>query len=300
MNPNLPVPLPAIGAQDLELMARRVAESKLFPGIDTPQKAFALMLLCQAQGLHPGTAMQRYHVIQGRPAMRADAMLASFLAEGGRVRWIERTDQRVSAEFSHPVGGKETITWDLEQVKRAGLAGKDNWKAYPRQMLTARVISEAVRLLAPGVVSGIYAPEEVADFSAGSGEPPIDVEAVPEPEPEPSQTPVRRSFEAMIGACLDRWHAFEPIADEAEETSRKLRLVNELVTCGIKDGHVQEHVTLKPAEAGKGPVRDPRKAWQAAKALYETDPDYVRLTWKEYLAEKKANLAPSMTAAQAN
>src|SRR5207253_3013162 len=46
-----------------------------------------------------------------------------------------------------------------------GLAGKDNWKNYPRQMLTARVISEGIRTVLPGVVAGVYTPEENQDFA---------------------------------------------------------------------------------------------------------------------------------------
>jgi hypothetical protein len=42
---------------------------------------------------------------------------------------------------------------------------KDNWRKFPRQMLTARCISEAIRLLMPQIVSGVYTPEEVQDFT---------------------------------------------------------------------------------------------------------------------------------------
>ena len=70
------------------------------------------------------------------------------------------------AEFSHPQGGKVTIDWDLDRAKRAGLIGKDNWKNYPRQMLRARVISEGVRTIYPGVCVGTYTVEEVQDMVA--------------------------------------------------------------------------------------------------------------------------------------
>ncbi len=43
---------------------------------------------------------------------------------------------------------------------------KYNWRTAPKQMLTARNVSEAVRLLAPQIISGIYTPEEVSDFSS--------------------------------------------------------------------------------------------------------------------------------------
>jgi hypothetical protein len=153
---------------EVKEMAVAAAKSGLFPGAKTPEAALALMLLAQAEGIHPMQAMRRYHVIDGQPSMRADAMLASFQAAGGRVTWRRTDDQACEAAFEAPtVGAPVVITWTLEDAKRAGVAGKGNWTKYPRQMLRARVISEGVRAVMPGVVVGIYTPEEVADFDAG-------------------------------------------------------------------------------------------------------------------------------------
>lgn len=148
----------------LQIMASAVAKSGLF-GVKTPDQALALMLVAQAEGLHPATAARDYHIIQGRPAMKADAMLARYLATGGRVEWHEHTDALVCATFSHPAGGTAKIDWTMERAKQAGLSGKDNWKAYPRQMLRARVISEGIRMTNPGVAIGVYTVEETQDFS---------------------------------------------------------------------------------------------------------------------------------------
>lgn len=151
---------------DIQQMASAVAKSGLFGGITTTDQAMTLMLLCESEGLHPVAALRRYHIIKGRPSMRADAMQASYQAAGGKVRWIERTAERVSAVFSHPASGDVEVTWTMEDATRAGLTSSNTWKAYPRQMLTARVISEGVRTSLPGVVAGIYTPEEVADFDS--------------------------------------------------------------------------------------------------------------------------------------
>ena len=77
-----------IPLNDIQTMAEVAAGSKMF-GFKNPQEAMAIMLLCQAEDLHPAIAMRDYHVIQGRPALKADAMLARFwvparLAEGSR------------------------------------------------------------------------------------------------------------------------------------------------------------------------------------------------------------------------
>jgi hypothetical protein len=149
---------------DMERMAIAVSKSNLF-GCKTPDQAMALMLLAQAEGVHPAKAIQDYHIIEGKPALRADAMLARFQAAGGRVKWTEYTDKRVAGEFSHPQGGTIEVDWTQERAKAAGLLNRKNWQSYPRQMLRARVISEGVRTVYPGAASGIYTAEEVQDMA---------------------------------------------------------------------------------------------------------------------------------------
>ena len=149
---------------EIENMAIAVSKSKLF-GISTPEQAMSLMILCQAEGLHPGIAMRDYHLIQGRPALKADAMLARFQQAGGKVEWKEYTDEKVTGVFSHPQGGTLELSWTLAKAKSIGIANKDNWKNYPRAMLRARVVSECIRSVYPGCVVGVYTPEEVQDFT---------------------------------------------------------------------------------------------------------------------------------------
>ena len=162
---------------DINFMGNAISKSGLF-GMKTPDQAIALMLIAQAEGMHPAIAARDYHVIQGRPALKADAMLARFQTAGGKVSWDVYTDAEVKATFSHPAGGSVTLSWTLEQAKRIGLAGKDNWKNYPRAMLRARVISEGIRTVYPGCVVGVYTPEEVQDFDQPKQRPMRDMGAV--------------------------------------------------------------------------------------------------------------------------
>ena len=153
-----------IPVQDVQTMAIAVAKSGLF-GMKTPEQALALMLVAQSEGLHPARAAMEYHVIQGRPALKADAMLARFQNAGGKVQWKSYTDADVTGVFSHPSGGEVSIQWTFEMATKAGLTKNPTWKQYPRAMLRARCISEGIRTVYPGVSVGIYTPEEVQDFS---------------------------------------------------------------------------------------------------------------------------------------
>ena len=116
---------------DIQQMAEVAATSKMF-GFKSSQEAMAIMLLCQAENLHPAVAMRDYHVIQGRPALKADAMLARFQQAGGAVEWEVYTDEEVSGVFSHPQGGSLRVSWTLAKAKQIGIANKDNWRNYPR------------------------------------------------------------------------------------------------------------------------------------------------------------------------
>ena len=149
---------------EIQTMAEVAAKSKMF-GFKNTEEAMAIMLLCQAENLHPAIAMRDYHVIQGRPALKADAMLARFQQVGGKVDWKEYTDDVVTGLFSHPQGGSLEVTWTLAKAKLIGIANKDNWKNYSRAMLRARCVSEGIRSVYPGCVVGVYTPEEVADFA---------------------------------------------------------------------------------------------------------------------------------------
>lgn len=153
-----------IPVDQVERMALAVAKSGLF-GVKTPDQAMALMLIAQAEGMHPAIAARDYHVINGRPTLRADAMLARFQQAGGRVEWGEYTDRKVVGTFTHPQGGSVRIEWTTDMAVSAGLTRNPTWKSYPRQMLRARCISEGIRTIYPGVAIGTYTPEEAEDMA---------------------------------------------------------------------------------------------------------------------------------------
>jgi len=186
----------------MQTMAKSIAASKMF-GVATEDQALALMLLCQAEGIHPVMALRRYHIIEGKPAYRADALQGEFEKEGA-ILWHERNEQECSATFF-----RDKRKVDAEAVKRAKesyrlMAGgssaaslaepgeitiirtladaiekhvaqswnkekgewkmKWNWQQSPRQMLHARCLTEGVRAINSGLVAGIYTEDEIIDM----------------------------------------------------------------------------------------------------------------------------------------
>ena len=170
----------------VERLGEIIASSGMF-GCTKVEQGQVLALQCISEKKPPLELAKTYHMIEGKLSMRADAMLAKFQMSGGTVKWTRRDDKIVEATFtlrnnSLPFSAKiEDFVANGVAVSRDGKM-KDNWKKFPRQMLTARVISEAVRLLAPEVVFGVYTPEEIQDSNNSAPAPdPIRVEPIVEP-----------------------------------------------------------------------------------------------------------------------
>ena len=184
---------------DMQVMAEAVARSGLF-GMKSPDQALALMLVAQSENQHPATITQDYDIIQGKACRKTHSVMARFQQMGGKVEWHQLTDSIADATFSHPAGGSLRIEWSIEQAKKAGLTNKDNWKNYPRAMLRARVIAEAVRAVYPAAIGGMLIAEEAADMNER------DMGAA---ERVPSTTPARPELQPYaddaIAANLPKW-----------------------------------------------------------------------------------------------
>jgi len=248
------------GIDSLEKMGKYIAESGLF-GVKKQVEAVALMLIAQAEGRHPASAAQDYHVIQGRPSLKSETMLARFQRAGGKVEWITLTDTKAVGKFTHTAGGSVTIDWDLDRAKKAGLGTNETWKNYPRAMLRARVISEAIRTVYPAVLGGMYTPEEVMDFDP---EPPASIEApVTTTAPNPPEAPPAeaRNLHSEIGKML-----MEMCNDNEADAAQMLE---EMTTFVNKDGNTIKGKTSikglsnKHAQVVYGKTKDRYEKWLA-------------------------------------
>jgi hypothetical protein len=83
---------------DVEAMANHVAKSGMF-GITNPAQAICMFAIAQSEGIDPLSVLKKYHFIENKPSMRADAMLAEFKKAGGGVIYHIRTDKIVAATY---------------------------------------------------------------------------------------------------------------------------------------------------------------------------------------------------------
>lgn len=166
-----PIPVPSTWEAAWRL-AQRIANTPFVPGAlrGKPESVLAAILFGDELGIGPMQALSQIHVIDGRPAASPELMRALVARAGHRIDVVELGDeQAVLIGTRADTGGTATITWSMDDARRANLAGKGSWRSYPRAMLLARATSELCRALFPDVVSGLsYTPEEVASIDNGS------------------------------------------------------------------------------------------------------------------------------------
>lgn len=129
-------------------------------------------------GLSPLQALQNISVINGRPAVWGDAMLALVRGSGLLESLDEvQTDTLATCTIKRK-GEAETVrTFGIEDAKKANLWGKAGpWQQYPKRMMQMRARAFALRDVFPDVLKGIHIAEEAQDIPSDQ---PVNMGAVP-------------------------------------------------------------------------------------------------------------------------
>ena len=162
-------PIPMQSVADMQIVGEAIAKSGMF-GVNNASAGLVVAATCHSQGISLLEFSRTYHIINNKPSMRADAMLAEFRKRGGKYVISENGIERASAEFEFE-GQKFSGVYTMEDARRSGdcfekdgKTLKHNWQHRAENMLWARMVSRTVRLLCPEIVAGIYTPEEVEDF----------------------------------------------------------------------------------------------------------------------------------------
>lgn len=148
----------------VEKLGEWIARSGMF-GCDKVEQGQILALQCMVERKAPMEMSKTYHIIGGKLSMRSDAMLAEYRKRGGKVIWKSFDDKLAKAVWVYD-GNEIELSYSIDEARKAGLIKeKSGWMKDPAAMLRARLISKAIRMLAPEVCTGVYTPEETADFT---------------------------------------------------------------------------------------------------------------------------------------
>lgn len=117
-------------------------------------------------GLRPLQALQNIAVINGRPCLWGDAMLALVTGHPEFVDIHEEIgDDRATCTVKRRNRTAVTRSFTMADAKKAGLADKAGpWQQYPRRMLQMRARGFALRDAFPDALRGIVSAEEARDM----------------------------------------------------------------------------------------------------------------------------------------
>lgn len=137
-------------------------------GCQTPAEGKLMAFACLCKRMDPFEVNREFHLMDGKLTMRSDAMLAEFRLRGGKHKWIATGSdgQKATLKLTTVDGDSLTETYSIQDAQQAGLVkSKSGWEKTPGNMLRARVTSNAIRMLCPEIVAGVYTPEEISDIS---------------------------------------------------------------------------------------------------------------------------------------
>lgn len=147
----------ALSWREVQGMANTLAKARGFvPRAleGQPHAIAAAILTGQELGLGPMESLRSIHVVEGKPTLSAELMLSLAIRAGVKHKWTENTNLAASIRLSRAGQEADTFSFTMEDAKRAGLTGKQNWRKYPSAMLRARCLSAALRAYCPDVLGG--------------------------------------------------------------------------------------------------------------------------------------------------
>lgn len=255
-------------------IAREICQTDFVPTAlrGSPSAVTAAILAGSEMNIGPMASLMHVHMIDGRPSLSAEMQRALVLALGHRIRYREMTNTRCVVDGQR-AGEAEwtTVVYTLDDAKNAGLAGKQNWRRYPRRMLAARATAELCRLVFSDALSGMpYTADELEDDTddvgaatgsgtggSGGGSGPEsakpkrraqrrtpartastgNAEAAPAPGPEPVAAPAP-PLPGEDGYAESSDAGPEPVgeAEDAGVTQAQLKRIHAgLTTCGVTE-----------------------------------------------------------------
>jgi hypothetical protein len=231
-------PVAALVPQNLEeafRLAGAIAASALAPrGLDKPEQIMVAIMAGAELGLAPFQSLQSFAVVNGRPTLWGDGLVAVVRARGVRIKeWIEGEGDAMVAhcEVTRPDTG-ETIPgeFSVADAKKASLWGKQGpWQQYPRRMLKARARAFALRDGCADMLRGIQVREEVEDY---------------DPAPRPAQAVETTGMRARLEG-RQKAGGFD-----AGHVARQLDAASDVIDGEFEEAQTEPTVTDEEADAG--------------------------------------------------
>jgi hypothetical protein len=247
-------------------LAIELAKSDLIPqSFKKPQDAWYAILYGRDLGLTPIYSLNNISVINGKPGLSADAMLAICRRSpeyGGFTVDVE-TDQecRVTLRrlFANGVSEIREVSFSIAEAKQAGLLdGKSQmYRKYPKRMLRARATAFACRDLFSDLLAGSYSQEELAFIR------PDTKGGIETPEYEVIDDAAPKAIERAVKECQDVMRGFSMTSTKKAEFDSRINVAKGAGDVSALEDIAVELETIKQkqiAAAAKKHEPDPELA----------------------------------------
>lgn len=152
-------------------MAEMLAGSQMVPKSyqGKPQDALVAMMMGSELGLNPIQSLANVAVINGKPAIYGDALLALVQNHpkfgGHEESFDEKTMTATCTVWRKGDTAKHTVSFSQADAQQAGLWGKSGpWTQYPKRMLMWRARGYALRDKFADALGGLITVEEARDI----------------------------------------------------------------------------------------------------------------------------------------
>lgn len=149
--------------------AEIIAKSEIVPADyrNKPANVLVAIQMGMELGLPPLQALQNIAVVNGRPAVWGDSLMAIARAHPSCEYITETFDESTwtaTCKAKRRGGPEEVRIFSKMDAEVAGLWGRNTWKQYPKRMLQMRARGFAIRDVFPDALRGIALAEEALDM----------------------------------------------------------------------------------------------------------------------------------------
>jgi len=212
------------------------------PHIKNPVQAVTIMLMGRELNISPLAAINNISIVNGKPCMEAKLMLALVFRQypNAHHRIVDSDEKTAIVELGRSKDTAHEFGFSIEDAKAAGLAGKDNWKKWPKDMLMWRAVARAVRQTFPEVIlNAQYIPDEMENVTPVRTEAPV----VQRKDPPRTREELQKIMPGVTDAAaeIQRVTTFvekkpEPEADQPHDLA--IRKTNMIIAIEDLEGRV--------------------------------------------------------------
>lgn len=147
----------------LRKQADTLVKSGFLPtAVNTPEKAIAIIMKGRELGIGSMEALSSINVIQGKPSVSPQLMLALARRTGELEDLkMEATDKGATVTIKRKGQSPYTTTFGIAEATALGLLQKDNYKKQPATMFQWRALAGNLRVTFPDAISGLYTVDEM-------------------------------------------------------------------------------------------------------------------------------------------